>query len=326
MKPWRAVRPGIVLSALLLPLLACDLGSLARPAASLPHEGRWGIYSLDLASQDVALLYSSPEEIDKLDVNSAGDRMAFARKAGGAELRNFEIFTVRIDGTEEQRLTKNAYLDTYPAWSPDDAQIAYLSQPAATLDIYLMQADGGQPRLLYDSGGHDADIDWVEDRIVFTRDSRIWIMSSGGADARPLTDPPRAGEQGNANLPFGDYDPRLSPDGAQVVFERLMNDESPHGNYDLFTIRADGSNLRRLTNTGYSQGLAGWSPAGDLLVYIVTAANGAGQFDAYTILPDGSGNRSVTPGSFPPEFLIHAAVFSNNGSILYFIGEWWSGE
>jgi Tol biopolymer transport system component len=306
-------------------LLACEFSSLARSATSIPHEGRWGIYSLDLASQDVALLYSSPDEIANLDLNSAGDRFAFSQNSGGDDLKNFEIFTIGVDGQGMQRLTDNEFLDTYPAWSPDDAQIAYLAWPDSTLDIYRMQADGSGAGLLYDSGGHDADIDWVDGRIVFTRDSRIWIMQSDGTDARPLTDPLRAGERGGANLPFGDYDPRLSPDGSLVVFERLVNDASPHGNYDLFTVLTDGTGLRRITDTGHSQGMAGWSPSGDRLVYIVTAVNGAGQYDAYTVLPDGSGNRSVTPGSFPPEFLIHAAVFSKNGSMLYFIGEWWSG-
>ncbi|MCJ7832385.1 MAG: hypothetical protein MUP92_02940 [Actinobacteria bacterium] len=38
-------------------------------------------------------------------------------------------------------------------------------------------------------------------------------MDSDGSDARPITDPPRVGEWGNAVLPFGDYDPRISPDG-----------------------------------------------------------------------------------------------------------------
>jgi Tol biopolymer transport system component len=316
--PWRT------LIGVLLASLACDLpGLAARGGRTVPEEARWGIYSLDPASQEVGLLYSSSEEIVNLDLNAAGDRLAFSRKVGGEDLRNLEIFTVGVDGLDAQRLTSNQYLDTYPAWSPDDSQIAYLSWPGPTLDIYLMQSDGSAPRLLYDSGRDDADIDWVGGRIVFTRDSRIWIMRSDGSDARPLTDPPRAGESGDANLPFGDYDPRLSPDGAQVVFERLVDDASPHGNYDLFTILTDGSGLHRITRTGYSQGLAAWSPAGDQLVYIVTAMDGAGKFDAYAVRPDGGDNRNITPAFFPARFLMHAAVFSQSGSMLYFIGEWW---
>jgi Tol biopolymer transport system component len=304
--------------------LSCtSFGLSAQNSRAVPEEARWGIYSLDLSSQKVALLYASPDEIANLDLNPVGDRIAFARKADGTDLRDFEIFTVGVDGAGLQRLTDNDWLDTYPAWSPDGTRIAYLSLPADTLDIYRMRSDGGAPRLLYDSGENDADIDWVGERIVFTRDSRIWIMRSDGSEARPLTDPPHAGEFGNANLPFGDYDPRLSPDGSQVVFERLVDDASPHGNYDLFAVSADGSGLRRITETGYSQGMAAWSPAGDRLVYIVTAVDGAGKYDAHTVRPDGSGDRDITPAFFPARFLMHAAVFSKSGSMLYFIGEWW---
>jgi len=326
MKRQSAMQLGMIFSALLLVSLACDASTLAGPAApSIPHEARWGIYSLDLTAQAVALVYSSSEEITNLDLNAVGDRFAFSKKVGGGELRNLEVFTLGVDGRDLQRLTENDYLDTYPAWSPDGTRMAYLSWPGATMDIFLMQADGSRAALLYDSGGHDGDVDWTGDLIVFTRDSRIWIMKSDGSEARALTDPPRAGETGNANLPFGDYDPRLSPDGSQVVFERLVNDASPHGNYDLFTILADGSVLHRITDTGYSQGLAGWSRSGERLLYIVTAVDGAGQYDAYTILPDGRENRNVTPGFFPPPFLVHQAVFAQNDAILYFIGEWWSG-
>jgi Tol biopolymer transport system component len=320
-----AARSIPLLAALLLAGPACDASGLFQQDASgVPRGERWGIYSMDLSTQDVASIYGSPDEIANLDLNSAGDRIAFSQKADGQEQKNFEIFTIGTDGQELERLTRNGYMDTYPAWSPDGTQIAYLSWPDTTLDIYRMQSDGSQAGLLYDSGGHDADIDWVGDRIVFTRDSRIWIMQSDGTDARPLTDPPRAGETGNANLPFGDYDPRISPDGSQVVFERLVDDASPHGNYDLFMIRIDGTGLRRLTETGYSQGMAGWSPAGDLLIYIVTAEGGNGVFDAYILRPDGSGNRNITPDSFPVNFLLHMAVFSNSASTVYFIGEWWS--
>lgn len=315
----------MLFSGLLLASLACDLTGLARQSAStIPHEARWGIYSLDLTSQEVTLLYSSADEIANLDLNAAGDRFAFSQKVGGNDLRNLEIFTVGVDGLDVERLTANNYSDTYPAWSPDSSRIAYLSWPGSTMDIYTMQVDGSRAALLYDSGDHDGDVDWVNGLIVFTQNSRIWIMNSDGSGALRLTDPPRAGEKGDADLPFGDYDPRLSPDGKQVVFERLIDDANPQGNYDLYKIDVDGSDLTPLTDNGYTQGLPAWAHTGDRIVYIISAVNGVGQYDAHAILPDGTGDRSVTPGYFPSRFLMHGAVFSKSDSALYFIGEWWN--
>lgn len=292
-------------------------------AGSVPRAERWGLYSLDLASQETTLIYSASREIQSMRLNHRGDTIVFSQKMDGDANEHFEINTVGVDGANFKRLTDNALWDLYPAWSPDDNQIAFLSLRQTDLDIFVMNADGGDARLLYNSGGHDADIDWVGDRIVFTSNSRIWKIKSDGSGAAQITNPPRAGEWGQANLPFGDYDPRLSPDGTRIVFERLEADTDPQGNYNLFVIHADGSGETRLTSDGYAQGLAGWSRAGDRIVYIVAAISGTGQFDMYIVNADGTNIRNITPKYFPAEFLIHAAVFSGDDSKIYFIGEWW---
>lgn len=292
-----------------------------QPAAPPPHDSRWGIYSLNLNTQEVGFLYGSENEITNLRLNPAQDRIAFSEKVGGNSNEDCELFTLGVDGGDLQRLTDNEYLDTYPVWSPDGSQIVYVAWPGPTLDLYIMAADGTDPRLLYDSGGHDSDVDWRDDLIAFTRDSQIWIMGADGSHARQLTDPPRAGEWGNANLPFGDYDPRIGPDGSQVVFERLVDDRSPHGNYDLFTVSIDGTNLMRLTSSGYSQGLASWSPDGTSIAYVIAAIDDVGKFDISIISADGTDNRDVTPSSFPREFLVQWVTFADE-SLLYFIGEW----
>ncbi|MFB0522768.1 MAG: TolB family protein, partial [Candidatus Bathyarchaeia archaeon] len=234
-----------------------------------------------------------------------------------------EICTLGVDGSGFTRITDNRYWDLYPCWSPDDSQIAFLTWRDAGLDIYVMDADSSNERKLYDSGGHDADIDWVGDSIVFTANSRIWIMKDDGAEPMPITDPPNAGQWGNANLPFGDYDPRLSPDGSKVVFERLWGDSTQHGNYDLFVVNSDGTDEVRLTETGYSQGLAAWAHSGDKLVYLVGAIDGEGKYDLYLVSSDGTENRSITPDHFPAAFLCHTSIFSKDDSRIYFIGEWW---
>jgi Tol biopolymer transport system component len=191
------------------------------------------------------------------------------------------------------------------------------------LDIYRMNVQGADEQILYDSGSHDADVDWMGDKIVFTTGSRIWLMQSDGTHAVQVTNPPRAGEWGNANLPFGDYDPRFSPDGSKIVFERLEDDQSPHGNYNIHIVNSDGSGERRLTDTGYSQGLASWSQAGDKIIYLVSAVDGVGQYDIYVSNADGTANHNVTPDYFPADFLCHAAVFTGGDSKILFIGQWW---
>jgi Tol biopolymer transport system component len=326
-------------------VIACNLSNAANPGLApiatqegqpasnlsptpqvVPHEGRWGIYRLRIDTQLVDLLYSSPVTISSLRLNSAGDRFVFSQKVGGDSHENEEIFTLSADGNNLRRITDNGFWDLYPVWSPDGSRVAFLSQRTSNLGIYTMNADGNDTKLLYDSSSNEADIDWRGDRIVFTKDSSIWIMQADKTGVRQITHPPRAGEWGNANLPFGDYDPRINPDGSRVVFERLVGDQSPYGNYDLFIVDTISSNEFRLTQSGYSQGIASWSNAGDRLVYIVAAIGATGQYDLYMTNVDGMANRNITPRYFPPQFLCHCAVFSNDDTAIYFIGEWWTSE
>ncbi|MBT6605539.1 hypothetical protein HOB36_10670 [Candidatus Bathyarchaeota archaeon] len=295
----------------------------ANVTAGVHYLDEWGIYELDLEDGTVTPVFTGPDELTTIRLDPTSELFAVSMKTGGTGYEHTELYTVGIDGADLTRLTDNEYWDLYPSWSPDGEEIGFLSFRDQTLDIWVTDADGENQRLLYDSGGHDADLHWVGDVIAFTRDSQIWVMNSDGTDARRLTDPPRAGEWGETVLPFGDYDPRVSPDGSQIVFERLVDDSTIHGNYDLFLINIGESSETRLTDSGWTQGLVSWSNDGQKLVYTVSAVGLEGRYDLFLIEPDGSGMEDVTSEIFPPGFMANSAIFSMNDSSIYFIGNWW---
>lgn len=302
------------------------LGSLTptQRANTVPHERKYGIYALDLATSRVNLIYSSDNEIytSALRLNTIEDKFVFALKIGGSNDNSTEIFTINVDGTGLERVTSNTYFDLYPVWSSDDSMIGFLSRRDGDLDIYTMNANGDGQRKLYDSGSNDADIDWKGDIIVFTSMFSIWSIKADGTSPKQITSLSNAGQWGTANLPVGDYDPRLSPNGEKVVFERLENPNSTHGDYNIFTVNINDSEETRLTDTGYSQGLANWSHNGDKIAYIVAAVNDEGKYDIYLMDSDGSNNHDVTPSYFPTSFLCYSPVFSVDDSKIYFIGVW----
>jgi len=313
----------IVIAMLLVFFLTGCLSPLTNTNRTVPHEQRWGIYSLDLENQAIELIYSDSEEISSLHLNPGKDMFVFSKKINGDEYSNYEICTLNTDGSELKRLTENNYWDIYPRWSPDGTRILFLSFREKDLDIYIMDGDGGSVKLLYDSGNHDADIDWQNNKIVFTAQSCIWIMNEDGTEPERLTNPPKAGEWGDAVLPFGDYDPRLSYDGKTIVFERQTGDSSVHGNYDLFTVSSDGTGLKQITANGYTQGLANWSKDGSDILYMVAAIDSVGLFDIFIISSDGEDNQNITPDYFPDDFLCHDPIFAKDENSIFFIGEWW---
>ena len=291
---------------------------------AVPHEGKYGIYVLDLATEKVSLLYSTDNELytSALRLNKQAEKFVFAQKTGETD-ESTEIVTIDVDGQNLQRLTDNNYWDLYPAWSPDGMRIAFLSKRDNDLDIYMMNTNGSDQHMFYDSGSHDADIDWAGDTIVFTSGFKIWSIKDDGTRLTQITNPTNAGQWGQANLPIGDYDPRLRSEGLKIVFERLEDPESSHGNYNIFTINSDGAQETRLTNTNYSQGLASWSRSGDRIVYVVAAINNEGKYDMYMMEADGSDNHSITPEYFPSNFLCYSPIFSKDDSEIYFIGQWY---
>jgi Tol biopolymer transport system component len=291
----------------------------------VPHEGKYGIYVLDLATEKVRLLYSTDNEIytSALRLNAQGEKLVFAQKIGGASDENTEIFIIDVNGQSLKRLTENNFWDLYPARSPDGMRIAFLSKRDNDYDIYMMNADGSDQHLFYDSGSHDADIDWAGDTVVFTSGSKIWSIKDDGTGLKQITNPANAGQWGNANLPVGDYDPRLRSDGLKIVFERLEDPESPHGGYNIFTVNSDGTQETRLTDTNYSQGLASWSHSGGRIVYGVAAIGNEGKYDMYMMEADGSDNHSITPEYFVSDFLCYSPMFSLDDSEIYFVGQWY---
>jgi hypothetical protein len=90
----------------------------------------------------------------------AGDLIVFSRLADG----DFDIFSIRPDGTGLRRLTTTPGGDSHPAWSPDGAYILFSSSrhgfkdeapmhdiPQPYGELFIMRADGSEQRALTDN-------------------------------------------------------------------------------------------------------------------------------------------------------------------------------
>ena len=57
--------------------------------------------------------------------------------------QDFDIYVMDADGTDVHRLTASPGIDTEPVFSPDGSRISLASARSGNLDIWVMNADGG---------------------------------------------------------------------------------------------------------------------------------------------------------------------------------------
>jgi Tol biopolymer transport system component len=89
-----------------------------------------------------------------------GDTLAFVSTESG----NDDIYVIGIDGQGQRRLTFNQWeWDKHPSWSPDGSQIVFWSnEGTGRRQLWIMDADGNNRRILLDSPYNDWDPVWIK--------------------------------------------------------------------------------------------------------------------------------------------------------------------
>lgn len=168
-------------------------------------------------------------------------------------------------------------------------RLAFASNRDGDYEIYLIDIDGTGLRQLTDNDGVDFDPAWSPDgrQIVFAHrptvndDSEIMVMNVDGSNVRQLTD-----------NEFSDTDPDWSPDGEWIAFA-----SNREGSYDIYVMRSDGSDVRRLVDTDGLNDLAPcWSPDGKRIGYHAKVGNNRETSDLYVIdAPGPAGETGSAP-------------------------------
>jgi len=203
------------------------------------------------------------EGVDGLSVSdpawsSDGRRIAYVRSTDTESA----VVVAEVDGAGEQVLRREPY-DIEgrrnhlwePAWSPDGTRVVYTLRGLGRRyhfrpSLYVMNANGGEPRLLARDAGDAA---WSPDgrRIAFAsvRDrngktcydqcnihGELYVMDADATNPFRLTR-----NRGD------DRSPSWSPDGRRIAFASNRNNPDV-GDSEIYSIRPDGSCLTWLTN------------------------------------------------------------------------------
>ncbi len=232
-----------------------------------------------------------------------------------------QICVMNADGTGFRRLTTDdSRQHFYPSLAPDGQSVLYSAFYATNnYEIYELDInDGSVDRLTNTLGVETApEVSPDGSRVTFTRvppnkeQYQIILMDRNGDD------------MGNIPGIFG-WDPTWSPDGKQILFASDRSDP-----VQLYTIRADGKNLQRITSLPAIRGRSDWSADGQS---IVTYSGPAWNREVYIMNADGSNARQLTPAggnsqgpSFSPDgkWVTFTAYFDHygddNGCEIYII-------
>ena len=138
-----------------------------RIAFTSSRDGNREIYVMDADGKNQKNITQGPFAHDTSPSWSPdGERIAFVSLRDGHK----EIYVMDADGKNQRNHTKNPFTDTSPSWSPDGKRIAFVSDRAGhahrripgwfTSEIYVMDADGGNPRNLTNHLEDDEDPAW----------------------------------------------------------------------------------------------------------------------------------------------------------------------
>jgi Tol biopolymer transport system component/polyisoprenoid-binding protein YceI len=149
----------------------------ADPSAPL---GITQIYVMDTDGSNLHQLTTATDEVSDSPVWSPdGGRIGYVVFSADG---NEDVWTMKTDGTDKQRLTTGSSYEYSPAWSPDGTRIAF----AHDGDIWSMRTDGSGAVRLTHGPGSDGLVKWSPDgkHLVFIRDDRVIIMDPDGSDQR----------------------------------------------------------------------------------------------------------------------------------------------
>lgn len=180
-------------------------------------------------------------------------------------IRSAISIAFEANSLEQKKLTNIE--NAYPDWSPDGTRLVFQSNRTGSSQIYVMNSDGSNVLRLTTHSANDAGPHFSPDgsKITFDSDrdgnSEVYIMNSDGTGQTRLT-----------TNPMDDGHPNWSLDGSRIIFDSSRDTPNPKADWwdqyhDLYSMKVDGTDLRKITNCQTVCTYGSWSPDGKRIAY-----------------------------------------------------------
>ncbi|HEY7567879.1 MAG TPA: protein kinase [Gemmatimonadaceae bacterium] len=217
-----------------------------------------------------------------------GRRIAYWSVIGGQR----DLETILVNGGDRVKVTNDAVVDWAPVWSPDGTYLYFASDRAGTMGLWRIPIDQqsgvsrGAPQPI--ASGVDVDMDLPHlsaDGSALIFRSKLESVNPAAMDFDPVNR--RIGAVRLLQRRTGILTPSdISPDGKWLALF-----SAPAKVQDIYVMRPDGRDLRRLTDDVARDWQPMFTPDGSAVTFF---SNASGKYDGWMIRIDGSGRTRLT--------------------------------
>lgn len=247
--------------------------------------------------------------IPKSELNSKTGKIYFTSNRYG----NPEIFSTDVNDYSISRLTNNTVDEFSLAYDIKDRQLGYISDKGFGYNLYSTDLDGKNEKQYLDTEYlYIGSFDWSPDGnfAVLSLDKDCLATSSQCNLDLYLYDIAQKKLKPLLVSLEDEWFPSWSPDGKKIAYA-----SNKDGDYDIFVMDQDGSNIQKLTENNAFDNYPRWSPDGNLISF--ESDRDRIDRDIYVMNPDGSDQKPITLNSSDDSF----ASWSPDGKWLVYISK-----
>lgn len=235
------------------------------------------IRAMDVETKRITSLLATETPGTYPAISPDGGSIVFQNRIDG----NMEICLMKSDGSAVKNLTNNPARDAMPAWSPDGEHIVFTSNRDGNYDlmqVYVMSVDGTNQHRIYYSNAMSQHPNWSPDgqHVIFANDKEDG--RSGNFEIFDIEPETTRSEKRLTVRRRYDVAPVYSQDGSRIAFVSNVD-----GNWEIYLMRSDGSNVLRLTRDPAEDTDPNWSPDGKRVIF---SSNRTGRFAIYEMAVD----------------------------------------
>jgi TolB protein len=255
--------------------------------ASTRHNEHAGIYLQRVDGTAVTKLTSDEADNAYPTFSPDGKTIAFCSTRAGA----WNIYVMDTDGRESMTVTSGNAQCIHPSFSPDGTRLVYscLGERSNQWELWTVDLATNEKQQigygLFPSWSPAKDADRIAFQRARQRGSRwfsLWTLDLVDGEARRVTE---VAVSSNAAI----VSPSWSPDGKRLVFATILDPnrngktaKPARGEQDIWTILADGTDRRRITDGNGINLSPFWST--DNRVYFVS--NRSGNESIWSVRPE----------------------------------------